>query len=265
MPVNIIVCVKQVIDPETPMSAFKVDREARRVVPAAGVPPVVNGFDENAMEAALRLKEKAGGGKITVLSLGKAFVMDVAKKPIAMGGDDLVLLQDDAFDSLDAFATVKALAAAIKKVGPFDLILCGRQASDFDQAHVAHGIAQALGLPMISMAADVQIEDGKVRVERKLPDGYEVLEAPLPAVVSVSNELTPVRFPNLRGIMAASRKQAQVWKAADLGLDISSLRGLELRDLFIPVSEKVCEIITGENEEDAGRKLALRLREAKLI
>ena len=114
MPVNIIVCVKQVIDPETPMSAFKVDREAKRVIPAAGVPPVVNGFDENAMEAALRLKEKAGGGKITVLSLGKTFVMDVAKKPIAMGGDDLILMQDDAFDRLDAFATVKALAAAMK-------------------------------------------------------------------------------------------------------------------------------------------------------
>ena len=174
-------------------------------------------------------------------------------------------LQDDAFDSLDAFATVKALVAGIKKVGPFDLVLCGRQASDFDQAHVGHGIAQALGLPMISMAADVQIQDGKVRVERKLPDGHEVLEAPLPAVVSVSNELTPVRFPNLRGIMAASRKQAQVWKAADVGLDVSTLRGLELRDLFIPVSEKVCEIITGEDEADAGRKLALRLREAKLI
>ncbi|MSQ41132.1 MAG: electron transfer flavoprotein beta subunit/FixA family protein [Dehalococcoidia bacterium] len=266
MPINIIVCAKQVMDPETPVSAFKVDREAKRVVPATGIPPVVNGFDENAVEAALRLKEKAGGGKITILSLGKSFVNDVIKKPLAMGGDELVLLQEDAFEGLDAFTTVQALVAAIKKIGQYDLILCGRQASDYDQAHVPHGIGEMLGLPVISMAANLEVKDGAIHVERKLPDGYEVLEAPMPAVVSVSNELTPVRLPNLRGIMAASRKQPTVWKAADVGLEASALRsGLELLDLFIPVSEKVCEFIDGENDEDKGRKLALRLREAKLI
>jgi len=266
VPINIIVCAKQVIDPETPVSAFKVDREAKRVVPAAGVPPVVNGFDENAMEAALRLKEKAGGGKITVLSVGKSFVNDVIKKPLAMGGDDLILVQEDAFEGLDAFATVKALAAAIKKIGQYDLVLCGRQASDYDQAHVAHGIAEMLGLPLISMAANVEVKDGAIHVERKLSDGFEVLAAPMPAVVTVSNELAPVRLPNLRGIMGAARKQPTVWKAADIGLDASALRsGLELLDLFIPVSEKVCEFIEGEDDEDKGRKLALRLREAKLI
>jgi electron transfer flavoprotein beta subunit len=266
VPVNIIVCAKQVMDPETPVAAFKVDREAKRVVPVPGVPPVVNGFDLNAMEAALRLKEKAGGGKITILSVGKSFANDVIRKPLAMGGDELVLLEEDAFDGLDAFATVKALVAAIKKIGQYDLILCGRQASDHDQALVPHGIGEMLGIPVISMAANVEVHDRTVRVERKLPDGYEVLEAPLPAVVSVSNELAPVRLPNLRGIIQASHKQPTVWKAADVGLEAVALRsGLELQDLFIPVSEKVCEFIEGENDEDKGRKLALRLREAQLI
>ena len=265
MPVNIIVCVKQVMDPETPMSAFRIDAEAKQVVPLQGIPPVVNGFDENAMEAALRIKESAGG-KVTVVSVGSAFVMEVIKKPLSMGADDLVLLQDNAFHELDAFSTVRSLVAGIKKVGEYDLILCGRQASDYDQAHVPHGIAEMLGMPIISMAAGVQVSDSTVRVERKLSDGYEVLEASLPAVVTVSNELTPIRYPTLRGIMQASRKQPTVWTAADVGLDSSALQGgLELQDLFIPVSEKVCEFIEGEDEEDAGRKLALRLREAKLI
>ena len=265
MPVNIIVCVKQVMDPETPTSAFRIDSAAKRVVPAQGIPPVVNGFDENAIEAALRIKENVGG-TITVLSMGNSFVMDVIKKPLAMGSDELVLLQDEAFEGLGAFPTVASLVAGIKKIGEYDLILCGRQASDYDQAHVPHGIAEMLGLALISMAADVQVRDGTVRVERKLPDGYEVLEASLPAVVSVSNELSPVRFPALRGIMQAARKQPTVWSAADAGIESSTLQGgVVVQDLFIPVSDQVCEYIEGEDEEDAGRKLALRLREAKII
>jgi electron transfer flavoprotein alpha/beta subunit len=265
MPVNVIVCVKQVVDPETPTSAFRIDSEGKRVVPAQGIPPVLNGFDENAVEAAIRIKESVGG-TITVLSLGNSFAMDVIKKPLAMGSDELVLLQDDAFDGLGAFPTVASLAAGINKIGEYDLILCGRQASDYDQAHVPHGIAEMLGIPLISMAADVQVNDRTVRVERKLPDGYEVLEASLPVVVTVSNELAPIRFPALRGIMQASRKQPTIWSAAELGIEASSLEGgVSVQELFIPVSEGVCEFIEGEDEEDAGRKLALRLREAKII
>ena len=103
--------------------------------PPPNVPPVVNGFDENAVEAALRIKE-AVGGTVTVVSVGPAFVMDVVKKPLSMGCDELVLLQDDAFGALDAYATVEVLLAGIRKVGEFDLVLCGRQASDYDQATV---------------------------------------------------------------------------------------------------------------------------------
>ena len=265
MPVKIILCVKQVIDPETPVSAFRINPEAKRVIPAPGIPPVVNGFDENAVEAALRIKDSVGA-EITVLSLGNNFVMDVMKKPLSMGADQLVLLQDAAVEDLDAFATAYALSEAVKKLGEFDLILCGRQASDWDNAHVPIGIAEMLGLPCITVAQSVEVVDRGLVVGRVLTDGYEVVEASLPALVTVSNELGEPRYPTLRGIMAASRKTPTVWTAADLGIDPARLTPkLRLIDLFVPVNERHCEFVDGENDADAGRKLALRLREEKLI
>jgi electron transfer flavoprotein beta subunit len=265
MPLNIVVCAKQVVDPEMPASAFKVDSESKKVVPAAGLPPVINGFDENAVEAALRLKETLDG-KITVISMGSEFAMDVIKKPLSMGADELILVQDDAVEDLDSSATAYALTEAIKKVGEFDLVLCGRQASDWDNAQVPIGIAVSLGLPCITLARKVEVADGKVIVERALPDGYEVVEASLPALVTVSNELGEPRYPTLRGIMGAARIAPTVWSTADLGLDAAQLAPkILLTDLFIPVAGGECEIIEGEDEGDAGRKLALRLREENLI
>ncbi len=265
MPLNIVVCAKQVIDPEMPASAFKVDADSKRVAQATGIPPVINGFDENAVEAALRLKEELGGA-ITVLSLGKEFLLDVMKKPVSMGADELVLVQDDAFEDLDSTATAYALSEAIKKVGEFDLVLCGRQASDWDNGQVPLGIAEMLDLPCVTIARKVELSDGGVVVHRALTDGYEVVEARLPAVVTVSNELGEPRYPTLRGIMTASRKAPTVWTASDLGLDPERLTPkLLLTDLFVPESGQECEIIEGEDEADVGRKLALRLREEKLI
>lgn len=263
MPLNIIVCAKQVMDPETPASAFSVDREAKRVVTAQGIPPVVNGYDEQAVEAALRIKDSQGAN-VTVVAMGNDFVLDVIKKPLSMGCDELILLQDPAFVSQpDAFFVASVLAAAIKKIGEFDLILCGRQASDWDLSQVPIGIAELLGLPMVHIVKKVDAQDGKVVVERLLSDGHEVVEAPLPALISVSNELGEARYPNLRNIMAASRKQPTVWTSADLGIEVSPK--LELTDLFVPAQEKNLELIEGEDEADAGRNLALKLREANLI
>ena len=265
MPLNIVVCAKQVVDPETPASAFRIDPDAKRVLPAAGIPPVVNGFCENAVEAALQIKE-AVGATITVVSLGSDFVMDVMKKPLSMGADGLILVDDPAVAELDAFATAHALAEAIRKVGDVDLVLCGRQASDWDQAMVPLGVAELLGLPCVTLAQKIEVEDGGITVERALTDGYEVVKAPLPALVTVSNELGEPRYPTLRGIMMAGRKRPTVWAANDLGLDEATLAPkLTLEDLYVPVSDAQCEFIEGEDEADAGRNLALKLREARLI
>ncbi len=265
MPVDVIVCVKQVIDPETPASAFRIDTDAKQAIPPSGVPPVLNGFDENAVEAALRVKDSVGG-RITVLSVGSDLATEVMKKPLSMGADELVLLQDTAFANLDSFATAHALAAAIEKIGRYDLILCGRQASDWDNAQVPLGIAEILGLPCLTLAQHVEVADAGVIVHRALSDGYEVVEADLPALVTVSNELGEPRYPTLRGIMAAGRKTPEVWGGGDVGLDLALLEPrITVNILEVPVSERVCEFIEGEDEADAGRQLALRLHEEKLI
>ena len=264
-PVNIIVCVKQVLDPEMPASAFKVDPDTKRVIESQGTPPVLNGFDENAVEAALRIKD-AVGAHVTALSMGSSFVMDVVKKPLSMGADDLVLLEDDAFHDLDSFATATVLSAAIRKIGDFDLILAGRQASDWDNAQVPLGIAEMLDLPCLTVAQKVDVSDGTVSVQQVVPDGYRELEADLPALVTVTNELGEPRYATLRGIMAAGRKTPTVWSAADLGIDPSMLAPkVVITDLYVPETDRSVEIIEGDDDADAGRKLALKLREDKLI
>ena len=273
MTLRIAVCAKQVPDPETPPSAFKVDEAAMRVVPTAESRPVINGFDMQAVEAALRIRDSTGDDatvEITVLSAGTDFSMDAMRTALAIGADRLVLVDDPAARDLDGTATARVLAAALEKTGPFDLVLCGRQASDWDRAYVPLAIAEFLTAPCVSFARSVvwqgEQDPGWIRVERALVDGYQVVEAPLPAVVSVSNELGEPRFPTLRGIMAAARKDPTVLSLADVGVDPAGLSpGLVLRRLYVPESERRCEMIDGVDEADMGMRLALKLREAELI
>ncbi len=267
MPAKIAVLAKQVIDPEMPMAAFQIDSGAKRVVTPPNIPPVVNGFDENAVEAALQIKDAAPDVNVTVISSGSSFALDVMKKPLSMGADELVLLQDDAFDNtVDSFQTAQLLVAAIRKLGGFDLIICGRQASDWDNAQVPLGVAELLGMTCVALGKKVDLKDESVVVERLIPDGYEVVEASLPALVTVSNELGQPRYPTLRGIMAATRKRPTIWTVSDLELADGDLEPrLTLHDLFIPVSNTECEMIEGDDEADSGRKLALRLREEKFF
>jgi electron transfer flavoprotein beta subunit len=266
MALRIAVLAKQVIDPEMPMAAFQINASAKRVETPATIPPVVNGFDENAVEAALQIKDSQEAA-ITVISSGTEFALDVMKKPLSMGADELVLLQDEAFaNTIDSFVTAQVLATAIRKLDGFDLIICGRQASDWDNAQVPLGVAEILGLSCVALGKKVEVTGGKAVVERITPDGFEVVEAPLPALVTVSNELGQPRYPTLRGIMAATRKQPTIWSAADLGVEAGHLQPrVTLLDLFVPERNQQCEIIEGEDAADAGRQLAFKLREAKLL
>ena len=265
MAVNIIVCVKQVVDPEAPPSAFTIDEAAKRVVAAPGVPPVVNGFDENAVEAALRIKDEVGG-TVTTLSVGSGFESDVVKKPLSMGCDEMVLVDDERLDNLDASATAYVLARAVERIGEYGLVLCGRQASDWDNAHVPLFLAEQLGLPCVTTVQRLEVNDAKVVAERVLEGGFELVEASLPALVTVSNELGQPRYPTLRGIMAAGRKQGVVWSAADLDLEVDQLEPkVVVSELFVPAGERECEFIQGEDDAQAGSRLAQRLHEAKLV
>jgi len=266
---DLIVCAKQVPDPEAPPASFKVDAANNKVVPPPGVPPVISTFDEIAVEAALRVKDAQGGGKITVLSLGNNLIRDVVKKPLAMGADELVLLEDEVYEEGDSWSTANALAAAIKKVGAYDIIFCGRQAADWDAGQVGIGIAELLGIPCVSLVKKVDVADGKVKVERMVADGFEVVEVPMPCVLTVTNELGEPRYAPLKGIMKAAKIQPIIWKPADIGLDASQIgaqgRRTKLNKLFQPVKEAKCEIIEGENVADAAVNLAVRLREAKVL
>lgn len=265
---NMIVCCKQVLDPEAPPASFKIDAGSNKVVPPADVPPVISPFDENAVEAALRIKD-AQGGKITIISMGNNLVRDVVKKPLSMGADELILLEDAAFEGGDSWSTANALATAIKKIGEYDLIFCGRQAADWDAGQTGAGIAEILGIPSVTLAKKVEVADGKAKVERVVTDGYQVVETSLPALITVSNELGEARYATLKGIMAAAKKQPTVWTPADIGLDPSEIgeagRKSKLLKLFQPVREGKCEFVEADSPAEAGAKLADKLREAKLI
>ncbi len=269
MAINIVCCVKQVLDPETPASAFKVDEATKKPIPAPGISPVISQFDAIAVEAALRIRDAKGEGKVTVLSLGPQSAREVIKVGLAMGADDGVLLDDPSLFDGDSYATALALSEAIKKVGGVDLVLCGRQAVDWDFGVTGLAIAELLGYPSVTITKAVTVVDSKVQAERVLGDAFETVEVPLPAVVTVSNELGAPRYPKLPQIMAAARKQVTVWTAADLGLSPDQVgkagSRLNLERLFIPEVQGHCEFIEGETPEDMAASLARKLREAKLI
>ncbi|MQG66884.1 MAG: electron transfer flavoprotein subunit beta/FixA family protein, partial [SAR202 cluster bacterium] len=180
--------------------------------------------------------------------------------------DQMILIQDPAAENLDALGTATVLSKAIEKVGEADIVICGQQASDWDNAHVPLGISEMLGVACLSEARSIELGDGTVTVASSRSDGYEVFEAPLPCLITVNNEIGQPRYPTLRGIMQASRKTPETWTLSDLDLSESDVSpALTLSELFIPASDRQCEIIEGEDEADSGRLLALKLREEKII
>jgi electron transfer flavoprotein beta subunit len=268
VPLNIVVCIKQVPDWEAPADTFKIDPDKKKIIPPPNIDPRISLFDEHAIEAALQLREKHGG-KVTILSMGPDFAQRAIKQALAMGADEGILLKDPAFEDSDTYATAYVLAAAVRKLGAFDLILCGRQAADWDVGQVGPGLAELLDIPCVTIAQKIEVHDGTATVERIVEGGYDVFEVPLPALITVSNEINKPRYPTLRGIMAAGKKPIPVWDAAALGIDPGRVGPqaayAKVLRLYVPVHEAHCEFIEGETDEEKGEKLALRLREAKLI
>lgn len=265
---NIVVCVKQVLDPEIPPAKFRLDVQARRVIPPEGIPPVINPYDAQAVELALRLKDKHGG-RITVLSMGTEAASSVVKHALSMGADEGYVLADVAFEGADSFTTAQVLGQAVKKIGAYDLVLCGRQAADWDEGLVGSFLAAYLDLPLVTLAATAELADGELTVKRMTLDGYQVFSVPLPAVVTVSNEVGRPRLPSGWGIIAAARKEVPVWKAGDLDV-VPPPAGAgttrrKLVELYLPVRTRKCEIIPGETAAEAAAHLADRLREKGVI
>jgi electron transfer flavoprotein beta subunit len=261
---DIVVTVKQVPDPDIPPTHFKVDQAANKVIPPAGQAPVMNGYDAHALEAALVLRDQVGG-KVTVVTVGPDSARDTLKRAIAMGADAAVHVNDPALNEADSTATARALAEAIKKVGAFDLVLSGRQASDTDGGQVHLGIAQHLGVPAVSPVQKIEeAADGALTVQRIVEDGYQRLKVKTPALLGISSEINEPRYPPLKGIMAAGRAQIPVWSAADLGLDGGAGK-VQLRKLYVETREARVELIEADSLAEAGTKLADKLREARLV
>ncbi len=260
---RIVVCVKQVPDPEGPQDCFVINPETLRVEPR-GIPPVLSLFDENALEAALRVKDVYPEEVIlTVLSLGKRVSNAVLQKALAVGADELVKVEDDAFDpgGLDSFATAEALAGAIRKLGNVDLILTGRQAADWNAGQVGIGIARTLSLPVVTLVRKLEMQGEHVLVERVITGGYEVVKVPLPALIVTSNEVGVMRYPTMIQRREAKKKPVEDWDAADVGLAEVPPNRLVLKELFVPEMRRTqCEIMEGESGEEAGRALAGRLQ-----
>lgn len=261
---NIIVTIKQVVDPNLPPSFIDLDPSGKRIVSPFGATPVMNGYDANALEAALRLKE-AHGGRITVVCLGGDTSRNTLKRAMAMGADAAVFLNDPAWLNLDSAGTAQALAAAIRKCGSPDLVLCGRQASDTDGGQVLYWLAHELGLSAIGPVSKIDsFEENALVVQRLAEGGFQRVRVALPTLLAVSSEINEPRLPSLKGTMAAGRVLISGWKASDLALQPIETR-VELRKLELQVRTTRAKLIEGDNPAAKGAALADKLREVGLI
>jgi electron transfer flavoprotein beta subunit len=265
---NIIVCVKQIQDPEIPVSKFRLDADGKKVIPPEGIPPVINPYDEQAVELALRIKEQHGG-QITILTIGDDSTTRMVKHALAMGADEGIILIDKAFDGSDSFGKAYILSQAIRKIGAYDLILCGRQAADWDEGMVGTILAENLELPLITLVESVEFNDGRWRVKRVILDGHQIFDVPPQVVLTISHELGPPRLPSGWGIITASKKKIPAWDArfiqaepARCGAGASRKK---LVKLVIPKRERQCEMIEGDKPEEAAGRLAKKMREVGVL
>jgi electron transfer flavoprotein beta subunit len=206
---KIAVCVKHV-----PEGTSKIDPGTKRL--DRGGEGALNHFDANAVEEALKLK--GDDDEVVAISLGPQKALDSLRKALAMGADRAVLVSDDAAAGSDLVATSRLLAAALAKEEP-DLVLFGQQASDADGAVLWAAVAERLGLPVVSQASELEVADGKAKAKRQTEFGYDTIEAPLPAVVAVSDAINEPRYPSLKGIMGAKKKPQEVLSLSELGVD----------------------------------------------
>jgi electron transfer flavoprotein beta subunit len=210
--VKIAVCVKQV--PEG--AARRLDPGTKRLDRSGE--GALNPFDAHAVEEALKLRDASGEGEVVVLSMGPQKAVDSLRKALAMGADRAVLVSDDALAGSDLVATSAVLAKALEREEA-DLVLLGQQGSDSDGAVLGAALADRLRLPMFSQAAELTLADGSIRGKRQTEFGYDVIEAPLPAIVAVSDAINEPRYPSLKGIMGAKKKPQDAVSLADLGVE----------------------------------------------
>jgi len=263
---NILVCIKQVPDTEH-IAEVQIDPETNTLM-RDQVPAIINPFDSNAIEEALRLKEKLAG-KVTVITMGPPQAEEALRSALAMGADEAILICDIAFAGSDTLATSRALASAIKKISQFDLILFGKQAIDGDTAQVGPEVAEVLNLPQITYVNKLEILNGKVKARRALEDAYQEVESKLPCVITVTKDINEPRFASMRGLLKAKKAEIIKWEIRDLELSKEDvgLKGsaTQVIKVFSPPKKEKGEMIGGETSEETVNKLVEKLRKDKLV
>jgi electron transfer flavoprotein beta subunit len=253
---NIIVCVKQV--PET--TEVRINPETNTLM-REGVKSIINPFDMYAIEEAVRLKERFGG-KVSILTMGPPQADAALREAISMGADEGFLVCDRAFAGSDTWATSYTLAGAIKKIGAFDLVICGKQASDGDTAQVGPGISTHLNIPQVTYVKKVEeATDKMMRLERMLEEGFEIIETPLPALITVVKEINEPRIPSLKGLMRA--KSAKITTLTQKELDLNPEQiGLcgsptQVVKIFTPTPRQGGQMLKGEVQDIVGQLVEL--------
>ena len=244
---NVVVCLKQV--PGT--AEVKIDPQTNTLV-REGIENIINPFDTYALEEGVRIKERCGG-KVTAISMGPPQAETALKEAASLGADEAILLSDKAFAGADTWATAYTLSVAINKLGQYDIIICGRQTLDGDTGQVGPELAEMLEIPFVAYVSKIEeIADGHMRVQRMVEEGHEVIETPLPAVITVVKEINVPRLPSLRGIMKSKGAVIPVWTARELGVDHSQvgLSGSATKVVKVFFPQRVCrsEIFQGELE-----------------
>ena len=260
---NVVVCLKQV--PGT--TEVKIDPQTNTLI-RQGIKNIINPLDNYALEEGVRIKERCGG-RVTAITMGPPQAEEMLREAISLGADEAVLLSDSAFAGADTLATAHTLAEAIKKLGQYDIVICGRQTVDGDTGQVGPELAEMLGLPFVAYVSRVEeLAEGSMRVQRMVEDGHEVIESPLPAVITVVKEINTPRFPSLRGIAMAKSAVIPVWTAQELGVDQGrvGLAGSATRVIKIFFPRRTCqaEIFQGDPESQVDC-LVGRLKDAGLV
>lgn len=260
---NFIVCLKQV--PGTTKVA--IDPQTNTLI-RQGIENIINPFDTYALEEGVRLRERCGG-KVTALSMGPPQAEEMLREAISVGADEAILLSDGAFAGADTWATAYTLSRAIGHFESYDLVICGRQTIDGDTGQVAPEVSEVLGVPFIAYVSQIEeINSSGMRVKRMVDEGYEVIEAPLPAVISVVKEINVPRLPSLRGLAKAKSATIPVWTAEELGVDKNKvgLAGSFTKVIKVFFPQRVCqaEMLSGDLESQV-ESLVNKLKGAKII
>jgi electron transfer flavoprotein beta subunit len=260
---NIVVCLKQV--PGT--TEVKIDPQTNTLI-RQGIENIINPFDTYAIEEAVRIKEKHGG-KVTVITMGPPQAEAALREAISLGADEAVLLSDRAFAGADTWATANTLSRAVLKLENTGIIICGRQTIDGDTGQVGPEMAEMLGFPFIAYVSKIEeITDSKIRVTRAIEEGHELIEANLPAIITVAKEINVPRLPSLRGIMKSKSAKIAVWGIKELGVDANTVglagSSTQVIKIFFPQRVSKAEILTGDTAAQAD-KLIEKLREVKLL